>query len=81
MKRFWLNLLLWTATRLTSDDLIEKLRVMVALYEDADMSGREKRDKVLEAVAHIAEPFARHLVNLALEVVVAWTRAQLGKAG
>ena len=81
MKTFWLNSLLWVVTRMTSDELIRQLKWAVNYAAATTKTGPEKREMVLRSLDELATPFATHLINLALEAVVTWTRHQLATRG
>lgn len=80
MKTILLKILLMTVTRLTGTDVIERLKLMVIIAADQNMTGEQKRAQVLETWKGLASEIRRdigtNLVDIARAVLVAWLRHQ-----
>ncbi len=80
MKTILLRALMLVVTRMVGSDVIERLRVMIILAADQDMSGEEKRRQVMDGWREVAKLLAidigNNLIDLARAALVAWLRHQ-----
>lgn len=76
MKMMLLNILLQIVSQLTSKKLVNVIKNLVELANDQSMTGKQKREWVMERLGLLSRPYADHLVNLALEAAVAWLRSK-----
>jgi hypothetical protein len=56
------------------------MKSIVLSLDDADMTGAQKREHALRVFANIGYSLAGWLVNLLLELVVAWVRSKAQSA-
>jgi hypothetical protein len=54
---------------------------LVSLYDKDNLSGEQKRTEVYRVLKGFAGNLATWLLNLAIELAVAWVRAQADKTG
>jgi hypothetical protein len=81
MKSFWLKTLWFVLGKLVHNDgLLQDIRELVAESMRVDISGPEKRARVLAELRDIGHDLAAigaSLVNLALEIAVQLAKAQV----
>jgi hypothetical protein len=81
MKTFWLKTLWYVLGKLVHNDgLLRNIRELVAEAMRLDLSGAEKRERVLAELRDIGHDLAEigaSLVNLALEIAVQLAKAKI----
>jgi len=73
MKSFWINTL---AKLLVGGNLFDKVKEIVADLNNTELSGSEKKERALEDVYAIFADLSTRIVNLAIELAVAWAKSK-----
>lgn len=70
MKSFWFSILQTVIKSLIGSMDYEQIKLLVADLEKTELTGAQKRERVIESCQHVVVSVGAALLNLAIEIAV-----------